>query len=374
MDRPYLIIPKLIQQPTWGGTKIAEMKGWQDLNILQDKKIGQSYELFSGSKLSISIDDTSDPKFIPEIGFPDKDDTLKEQFSLQEGIDYINLKNLNQDMPLLIKINHARGNSFQLHVKHGVTDARWVPKAESWYYFEPGLLTFGIKKGINLSEYRETCIRVDNFMKRLSLQIISGSMKIENARSLAKEFIESNNPLSFVNLYESGKYEVIDPSMGGIQHSWEEDLEKYPGGNFLYEIQEDVMDPVSTIRAFDQGKIKDDGSIREVHIDDYFNYLDTNEDHNDITKNSQKIKGETVLTTSIYSMDVISLEKKRNFDIGKSFSHLFVRDGSVCVLAGDVNLKIGRGNSCFIPKEVTKYSIEPTSDNTVLLKTYLTQI
>lgn len=368
--RPYLIIPKLIQQPTWGGTKIIEAKGWQNLSILSNKKIGQSYELFSGTKLSL-LTDTNDAKFIPEIGFPDKNDILLEEFPLKEGDDYIYLSSLNQVMPLLIKINHARGNSFQLHIKSGVADARWKPKAESWYYFEPGYLTFGIKKGINLDEYKETCLKIEDFMKSLSQKVKSSVLDIETARAQADDFIKQNDPHKFVNFYESKQYEVIDPSLGGIHHSWEEDLKRYPDGNFLYEVQEDVMDPVSTIRSFDQGKIKEDGTIREINIDDYFKYLDTDEAHNDVSQNKQQKSGERVLTTAKYCMDEIALSTEREFNVGNSFEHLFVRDGGIKVVSSGIELTLSKGFSCFIPTGVKTYNVLPTAENTVVLKTYL---
>src|SRR5581483_1895457 len=64
--RPYLVVPKLIEQPTWGGQYIAKAKGWQHLKDLDTLKIGQSYELFSGSNLSL-LDSTLDAEFFGEI-------------------------------------------------------------------------------------------------------------------------------------------------------------------------------------------------------------------------------------------------------------------------------------------------------------------
>ena len=64
--RPYLVIPKLVEQPTWGGQYIADVKGWLRLQGLDQLKIGQSYELFSGSNLSL-CDTTLDSSFFGEI-------------------------------------------------------------------------------------------------------------------------------------------------------------------------------------------------------------------------------------------------------------------------------------------------------------------
>ncbi len=362
MNRPYLIIPKLIIQPTWGGTYIAKMKGWRDLEILQGRKIGQSYELFSGTKLATSIFDTSDPKFIPEIGFPDKSETINEGFDLMEGRDYVDIVDVENNMPLLIKINHSKGNSFQLHIKRGVNDDKWKPKAESWYYLEDGKLTFGVKKGIDIDEYRNVCLEIEKSMQNLSGEIVDGKKSLEIGRIEARDFVLTKDPWQFVNVHEVKKYEIVDPSLGGIHHSWEEDGEKYPLGNVLYEIQEDVMDPVSTIRAFDQGKIKDDGSIRELNIDDYFKYLDKTEENNNIDRNR-------TLSNSAYAMEVLDIDKNMSLNTNDHFHHLFVRDGSVEIQSKAVNLKVGQGHSVFVPKELGDYNILSKSAETCVLKT-----
>lgn len=363
-SRPYLIIPKLIVQPTWGGDYIAKMKNWQDLTFLKDKKIGQSYELFSGTKLAVNINDTSDPKFIPQLGNPDTDEVDTNNFSLTKDVDYIDVPDSGN---LLIKINHSKGNSFQIHIKRGQTDPRWKPKAESWYYLEDGKLSFGIKKGIDINEYKNACVKINDYMTNLSKKIKSGEISLEGVRDEAKKYIQTENPWQFVNVYESKKYEVIDPSLGGIHHSWEEDDENYPLGNVVYEIQEDVMDPVSTLRAFDQGKIKDGGSIRELNIDDYFKYLDLDETHNDVN-----LGDHSKLKNSIYSMDVLEIKDQTMQNINNKFHHLLVRDGAVEIVSPATTLKIGKGHSCYIPKSLENYIIRPLLDKSVVLKTYLT--
>lgn len=359
LHRPFLIIPKLILKPTWGGTYIAEMKGWANISNIQNKVIGQSYELFSGTKLALLITDTYDPRFMPEVGYDDSPETQKEGFGLKEEVDYINIP---ESADLLIKINHSKGNSFQLHRKPGLNDSRWINKAEAWYYLEHGKLTFGVKKEANLEEYKKVCLEIEGFMKGLSLQVTNGQKGIDDARVEAEIFIKDKNPWQFVNMHEVKKYEIVDPSLGGIHHSWEEDDQKYPLGNVVYEVQEDVMDPVSTIRCFDQGKIKDDGSIREIHIEDYFKYLDTNEVNNDINRSRD-------LNNAIFAMDVLTIETTKSYATEKSFHHLFVRDGGMEVVSGGVTLKVNRGHSVYVPSKLS-YIINPMSSDTVILKTY----
>ena len=62
-------------------------------------------------------------------------------------------------------------------------------------------------------------------------------------------FIAKIDPWQFVQTKYAEAGEVFDMSAGGLHHSWEEDLE-LPAGNILYEVQEDRMDPISTVRAF----------------------------------------------------------------------------------------------------------------------------
>ncbi len=385
--RPFLVVPKLIIQPTWGGSYIAKLKNWENIISLQDKRIGQSYELFGNSKLMVSVTDSQDKRFIPEIGFPDRAETLMNEFPLQANVDFISLHELcfsNQEMvvgkkvqecfgkmPLLIKINQANGNSFQLHVRPKEMSERWKPKAESWYYFEPGLLTFGIKKGISVEEYRHACLRIEKEMQELSMKVISGVMGINNARQRAKEFIHSINPWQYVNTHSSSKHEVIDLSMGGVHHSWEENLETHPMGNVLYEVQEDVMDQVCTVRCFDQGKLKDTGEVRELNISDYFQYLDTDEFRNSIENAKQKPNKNRVLTTQKYVMDAISVKNRYKDETHSSFVHLFVREGDINVSTIGGLVRVSSGHSCFLPYHAGQYTIESISSESTVLKTYI---
>jgi len=345
--KPYLIIPHLIEQPTWGGSYICEKKGWLTKRELKGKKFGQSYELYSKTKLAVGISSTEDILFDPYFS-----NTI-------EAIVF----QTNKPFPL-IKFTQAKGNSFQLHIRPGVNDSYWQPKAESWYFFEPGKMTFGIKKGIKVEEYKKVCKDINNKMKELCSLISEKKINTQVAEQTAKEYIKSQNPWYYVNVYETNKGDVVDLSGGGIHHSWEE----CPQGNILYEIQQDVMDPVSTIRAFDQGKIKEDGAIREVQIEDYFKHIDLDEKRNTLT--IEKKKSESIFNTPHYSLDSFAINKERKLKSSTSFHHLFVKEGGVTILDENNNkLFIGRGHSCFVPQGVN-YSITPRERSEVLL-TYL---
>ena len=142
MTRPYLIIPKLIPQPTWGGNYIANLKGWSKYADLETKKIGQSYELSSASLLSVDVLDSSDPNFFNIVN----DGWAKRTLPVRQLVPNINL---------LIKINQALGNSFQLHIKPGVSDLFWKAKPESWYFLEPGYISLGVKNEVNIGDYKK---------------------------------------------------------------------------------------------------------------------------------------------------------------------------------------------------------------------------
>ena len=384
--KAYLIIPKLIEQPTWGGNYILSLKKLLSINNLRNKKIGQSYELFGQSKLHLTLHDSTNTSFLPEFGFADKPDISAESKQYKEGVDSITLENLVKEnpsavlgkdvlekfgkMPLLIKINQAFGNSFQLHIKPGVSHPHWKSKPESWYYLEDGLITFGIKKNCNLEAYKKACFAIDDYMKYLSNKVMNKSLALEDAKKEAKKYIENSNPWQFINVHEVKKFDLIDLSIGGLHHSWEENKQKFPQGNVVYEVQQDVMDPVSTIRSFDQGKIKDDGSIRKIAIEDYFKLLDTDPTHNNLDNMRQSRKGTRLLTTDYYCLDILEVQDVMTYQTENSFNHLFVREGCVEIKTEENTLKLSSGHSCFLPQQVGSYIIKAVTPS-IVLKTFI---
>lgn len=372
--RPYIIIPKFIEQPTWGGDYIVKYKGWDEKSNVQGKKIGQSYELYGQSKVLVDINDSADLNW---NAYFDEDEHIQATtLSLPELIKNDPEKILGKPvyekfggMTVLIKFTQAKGNSFQLHVKTGTPNTSWKPKPESWYYFEKGYLTFGIKKGIDIDAYKRTCIEIDTYMHHLSQQIKSGILTIPEAKNEAKKMVVQKNVWQYVNVLHVSKYSAIDLSPGGIHHSWEEDPDSELG-NVLYEVQVDAKDEESTLRSFDQGKLKDDGSVRKLTIDEYFTYIDTSDSANDITKALTKPKGNSIFQTSWYNMDEIAISQTITLNTDDSFHHLFVRDGEIMVETFYGQVHLTRGHSCFIPNAVKSYTITPKKES-VILKTYV---
>ncbi len=373
--KPYLIVPRLIEQPTWGGTYISELKGWSQTSQLMNRKIGQSYELTGDSTLAASLTDSTHHDFKPEFEHPS---LFAGNMSLSQLIDQDpkgilgeNVMNKFGKMPLLIKLNQAAGNSFQLHVKPGTVHERWKPKPESWYFLEPGYISCGLKPGTNIAEYKKVCVLINDTMKRLSEDVQSGAKTVVQARQEATAYIQTANPWQFINRFEMQQYELVDLSEGGVHHSWEENKDHFPLGNIVYEVQMDVMDPKCTIRSFDQGKIKDDGSIREIHIDDYFQFLDTDPAHNNLANLRRTQHESTLLQTPYYSLDILVVHSIRPLTTGSSFNHLYVREGDIEVQTRDGMVRLTRGHSCFVPHHVGSYQIKTNTEQSVVLKTYI---
>ena len=370
--RPFLILPELIEQPTWGGDYIMMLKKWKHKMTSPTAKIGQSHELSGKSKLTTIITSSDDGRFAPSL--IEDENTISLAGLVEAQPEQVLGKKVTakySKMPLLIKLNQAMGNSFQLHLKPGQMHPRWKPKPESWYFLEAGYISRGIKPQIDIHKYKEACQEIDRFMRSLSTEVTSGVKPVDYARSEAQRFISTKDPWQFVKLHHVKKYDLIDLSIGGIHHSWEEKRYEYPRGNIVYEVQLDVEDEYCTIRSFDQGKLKDDGSLREIHIEDYFHFLDTNPQNNDITMLMRKKQGTTLLQTPYYSLDIFENFHDATDLTNDSFVHLYVRSGAVDIRSGDVLVIVTCGHSCLIPAGVQKYTIHAKTIDAAVLKTYI---
>jgi hypothetical protein len=381
--RPYLVIPKLIEQPTWGGQYIIESKGWNEHHDLANLKIGQSYELFSGSNLSL-LDSTASPLFIGEL--TDRDAVAKptnpeHSISLASLVaraphDILGAEVVSTRGPmikLLIKYTQALGNSFQVHIKDGVQDPVWRPKPESWYYFEPGLITLGVKPGIDWQEYEDAVTAVQAEFLKLSQQVKEGEVSPEVAQAKSRTIVEKYDPWRFVNQVQVGKDQLVDLSRGGVHHSWEEDKSKAPHGNVLYEVQSEALDKISTFRNFDKGKMEADGSVRSLEIKEYFTAIDRSPEANDPKTHIRQAK--SLEATDAYQLDRLLETKYYNLDRlrlhGASatyresiqrYKHLFVKSGSVKVTAAGKEVTVTTAHSCFIPANAEDFMVASSAN------------
>lgn len=388
--RPYLVIPKLIEQPTWGGSYIADAKGWLGRPGM-DRKIGQSYELFSGSNLSL-LNSTDDPAFFGEL--TDRD-AVQAQTHPTASIALTALIGRNpvaalgkthvaergDSLGVLAKFTQALGNSFQVHIASGTTHPRWHQKPESWYFFEPGLITLGVKPDADWDAYQYAVTAIHDGMAAIGQLINEGTLSWDKAQSNVDALVQQHDPWRYVHLVDTQAGQLIDLSVGGLHHSWEENAVRAPYGNVLYELQQDVMDDVSTLRCFDKGKIGPDGTIRDVHIADYFALIDRSPQANDP---QQHIKHpvriaqtdgyvlERLMRSPYYNLNKLSFSTSGEVfrDAIDGFRHVFVKDGMAVVSAGAQELYVAHGHSCFIPAAAATYTVASQSNDTQVLISY----
>lgn len=383
LTRPYLVLPKLISQPTWGGQYIATSKGWQtDLDLMK-VKVGQSYELFSGSNLSLA-DTTDHPSFVYELT---DSSTAANATRPAHSIPLTSLIARDPDqtlgsgrtaMNLLIKYTQALGNSFQVHLRDGVQDPKFKPKPESWYFFEPGLITLGAKPGISWSEYERVCHYIDTVIARIGSQVAAGELAFHDAQSQIERLLKDQDPWRFVNTLPVAAGELVDLTAGGIHHSWEEDAARAPKGNILYELQVDAMDDISTFRSFDKGKVGTSGQVRSLQIEEYFKAIDRTPQANDpsshirtaapATKSTNYTLGH-LMQSKYYNLDQLDLHAAGAIfgqDI-TSFRHLFVKSGRISVATEGATVTVGMAHSCFIPAGALEYHVTGLSPSSQVL-------
>jgi len=409
---PYRIVSRLIEQSTWGGRFILEHKQLDNIDSLADKKVGQSYELFGRSRLVPIAQQSTENLY--ELGSAEgnriAETNVSHAYALSQLIESdaagvlgkVVLERYGSQMPLLLKLNQALGNSFQLHIKltqeipDVVARAKqnpyaqpqqiggWLAKPESWYYLRPGLATLGLKSDANLKEYEAACQSIDARMHALSVEIKRKKLSREEAQTIASDFIQEIDPWQFVNRVAIRTGQVVDLSRGGIHHSWEEDLKHFPDGNIVYEIQLDRMDTLATIRAFDQGKIKPDGSVRALAIEEYFRYLDADPVRNDPAKlvydplpAAAGEVGQSLVANPHYSLREIFLSgnnKSFTEDTQRlSFHHLFCEKGAVVLITGQGRYQVAQGASIFLPAGVGRYTIENTDEESRILSAHVSE-
>lgn len=390
-ERPYLVIPKLVEQPTWGGHYIAQSKGWSTRPELEQIKIGQSYELFSGSNLSL-LTSTDDPDFMGELA--DRDSAQHESTPPHS----IALRSLLADSPerilghdihqarggklnLLIKFTQALGNSYQIHIKTGLKHPVYLPKPESWYFFEPGKMTLGVKPDIDWRQYRDALTAIDATAQQLGQAVLARQLSITEARQQLDDLIAALDPEQYVQVVYTQKDELADLTDGGIHHSWEEDPQHAPNGNILYELQAEAMDDISTFRSFDKGKLDTNGQPRAVHIDQYFEFIDRSAEANtpaahlrqpeNITR-TPEYEHSRLLSCPFYSMEKLVLHSNGGTftEHPESYKHLFVKSGGIRLNAAGVVLNVAAGHSCFIPAATAEYTVTSSSNDTEVLVSY----
>ena len=357
---------ELIEQPSWGGRYIIDLKGLTDDPAWQGKLVGQSYELARGSKL---VDpDGGRITALTDLIALDASALLGDPVIAKYG----------SDLSLLIKLTQAKGNSFQVHLPEGKTLGHWLPKPEAWFYLAPGLYTFGLKAGTSYEAYSRVLRTIDDEMQRLSKEVKAGKRSVDDARHQAKDRIQSLDPYAYVNLVDAKTDDIVDLTAGGIHHSWEDDSVRFPNGNLVYEVQVDVPDENCSMRGFDKGKLLDDGGLRPTHVADYLATIEQDQAHNDLSQHIRTpqvidtgvgTKTEALFRTPYFNLDRLSAEHSSALtqSTARGFHHLFLHGGRAKI--GDLTLEQGR--SYFVPGATGEYTIEACDTDIVILKTFL---
>ena len=363
---PWQVQDELIEQPSWGGQYIIDLKGLADDLQWKGKKVGQSYEMAKASKL-IDPDGGAVRPLADLIG-ADPVAFLGQKVVDKHG----------RDLSLLIKLTQAKGNSFQVHLPEGKSLGHWVPKPEAWFYLAPGLFTFGLKAGTDFEAYSRVLHTLDDEMGRLSREVKSGRFGVEEARAQAQQRIHALDPFAYVNTVEAQTDDVIDLTAGGIHHSWEQDDARFPDGNLVYEVQVDVPDDKCSMRGFDKGKLLDDGGLRPTHVADYLATIVPDPAHNELSRHIRKpqiveegngAKTESLFRTAHFHTDRLTVTAGAMLpqSLANGFHHLFVHSGTP-IIGGKT---LSQGRSYVLPASAGEYAIEAGDKDAVLLKTYL---
>ena len=363
---PWQVQDALIEQPSWGGRYIVDLKGLSEDPQWKDKKVGQSYEMARAAKL---IDpDSGAVRPLAELIAADPAGFLGQRVVDKFG----------PDLSLLIKLTQAKGNSFQVHLPEGKTLGHWVPKPEAWFYLAPGLYTFGLKPGTDFEAYSRVLHTLDDDMGRLSREVEAGRFGVDEARAQAQQRIHALDPFAYINLVEAQTDDVIDLTAGGIHHSWEQDDARFPDGNLVYEVQMDVPDDQCSMRGFDKGKFLDDGGVRPTHVADYLATINPDPDHNTLSRHLRKPqviadasggKTESLFRTAHFNTDRLTVSASASLpqSLEDGFHHLFVHAGEAAV----GGRTLAQGRSYVLPAALGAYTIEAGPKDVVLLKTYL---
>jgi len=363
---PWRIADELIEQPSWGGRYIIDIKGLGIDPAWAGKKVGQSYEL---ARSSVLIDpESGEHRALPELIAEAPSDLLGAAVISKFG----------PDLSLLIKLTQAKGNSFQVHLPVGKKLGHWLPKPEAWFYLAPGLFTFGLRKGVKFADFSDALLKIDALMKDLSCRVTTGAIDVQTARALAQVHIAQIDPKQYVNTVNARPDDIVDLTAGGIHHSWEEDDDAVPEGNLVYEVQVDVPDWQCSMRGFDKGKMLDDGGLRDTHVRDYLATIEQDDYHNDLSHHIRKpiatsqARGATVeglFQTPYFLLDRIVLAP--GMKIAQSteagFHHLFIFNGSARI--GDCVLD--RGQSYIVPAVAGNYELSASESGATIFKTYL---
>lgn len=310
-----LLLKPTIKDYIWGGQKLkTEYNKQSDKNVL-----AESWEL-SCHKDGLSIINNG----------------VLSGMSLE---DYINSDRKNilgtkcekfEYFPILVKLIDAKDNlSIQVHPdnEYALKNEGQYGKTEMWYIVdcEPNsFIYYGFNRDLTNNEFIER-IKNNSFLETLN------AVKVKKGDVF---FIESGT------------------------------LHAICSGILLAEVQQNSN---ITYRVYDYNRLGIDGKPRELHIEKSVEVANLNKQNTEIAKyiaeeNFDYYK-RLLLKCDYFSTYNISIYNKINLSAnGESFHCILCLNGESNIISDEVNLKINKGQTVFIPAKLGNYTIEGKSE------------
>jgi hypothetical protein len=427
LEEPIACEAELIEQPTWGGTAILEKKGLRDDPVWRGKKVGQAFE--NHAQLPVRLPDGW------TVSILDVSLVLGEPFL--GPVAWRTVPAMGQ----LRKDTEAYGNSFQMHLAEPAWIDRagrptlLIPKSEAMRYLDkPGLLSCGLKcrTDAEWADYERRLRNIGAGMGELSSKVLAGRLDLLEAGRGARRLILDNNPYVWVNLLIPRPEEVVDFSTPRRHHNWEENneatrelfaaagfdlarlqgldvnkldeiqvglyidlagtavhqkpisLAEFAGLNLIRKRERVIVltDDNSSIRGFDKGKFKADGSLRPLDVDTYFAYIDRRPEANiperaivkpDVRRLAEGTIRRYDFATGMYAFTVLETSKpnpgrefSRSFHgrfsaATDSYHHIYADRGPVLITfeSGREPAELRQGYSVFLSGSMGEYGINP---------------
>ncbi len=299
----------ILKEMIWGGDKICQI-----LKQDNEKTIGENWTL-SCREDAMSI--VASGKY--------KGQSLKELINSKKKEMLGNLLKENEDFPILVKVIHAKDNlSIQVHPDDFYAiEKLGLPygKTEMWYVIEA----------------------------EPNAKLVAG-LKSDVSKKIFEEAIKSNKVMDCLNFVDINKGDVIDIP-AGLVHA-------ITSGLLIAEVQQNSD---TTFRVYDYDRVDANGNRRELHIDSALDVIDFNGKlKNEVIEGGKLNIGDVVCTKYIdndfFTVDkyIISTDYKDKSDEDR-FCIFTVVDGEGVIKCKDVELKVGLGETIFIPAYLGEY-------------------
>ena len=82
-------------------------------------------------------------------------------------------------------------------------------------------------------------------------------------------------------------------------------------------------------------------------------------------------QGTRIITKKYYKLDLLEIDTNLEQNTDGSFVHLFVKNGKVTISAGEGEVILTKGHSCFISEIIKSYQIKTIDGKAELLKTFI---